>query len=35
MNRRGDFLFSIGEATTDQETLNRRLGELIKSRIGD
>jgi len=32
MNRVGDSLSSIGEATTDQETLNRRLGELIKSR---
>jgi hypothetical protein len=33
MNRVGDSLSSIGEATTDQETLNRRLGELIKSRV--
>lgn len=33
MNRVGDSLSSIGEATTDQETLNRRLGELIKARV--
>ena len=32
MNRVGDSLSSITEATTDQETLNRRLGELIRSR---
>lgn len=32
LNRVGDSLSSIGEATTDQEVLNQRLGELIKAR---
>lgn len=32
LNRVGDSLGSIGEAATDQESLNRRLGELIKRR---
>jgi len=32
LNRVGDSLGSIGEAATDQESLNQRLGELIKRR---
>ncbi|MGB0582320.1 MAG: hypothetical protein ACPGVU_21720 [Limisphaerales bacterium] len=35
LNRVGDSLSSIGEATTDQEVLNQRLGELIKARAAE